>query len=194
MVQWWMFYVHTCKSVYCSQSWCNIPQRLQITVTTHKHTQGWNAHFHTDNFATILYISLCLILWCTCTVLLRDRVGWAPLDLWVITDEAPAPLSFSLLPPCVFEEWQSVTFLIWLKLPRGGGKTHRLLGLITSTFLAILCAVIWILTLSCWDDTCVQFLLTHMYIKCINVYTCAIHKQSITVTNIANSFFFQLLF
>lgn len=145
----------------------------------------------------MLYISLCLILWCTCTVLLRGRVGWEGF-LWtsgVTTGEAPPPLSFSLLPPCVFEEWQSVTVLIWFETSSGGGKTHRFLGLITSTFLAILCAVIWILTLSCWDDTCVQFLLTHMYIKCIYVYTRAIHKQSITVTNIANSssvFFFRL--
>lgn len=61
-------------------------------------------------------------------------------------------------------------------------ERRRFLGLITSTFLTILCAVVWILTLSCWNNTCVQFSLTHMYIKCIYVFTRAIHKQSITVT------------
>lgn len=174
------------------------PEVTEITVTTHTHTHTKvKCTFSHRQFCynTVYFSMFDTVVYMYCPATRPCEVGGVPLDFWVITGEVPPPLSFSLLPPCVFEEWQSVTVLIWLKLPRGEGKTHRFLGLITSTFLAILCAVIWILTLSCWDDTCVQFLLTHMYIKCIYVYTRAIHKQSITVTNIANSsfVFFQLL-
>lgn len=194
-----MFYVHTCKSVYCPQSWWNIPQRLHrlLFTHTHTHTKVKRTFSHRQFCYNTVYFSMFdTVVYMYCPATRPCGVGGVPLDFWVITGETPTPLSFSLLSPCVFEEWQSVTFLIGLKLPRGGGKTRRLLGLITSTFLTILCAVIWILTLSCWDDTCVQFLLTHMYIKRIYVYPRAIHKQSITVTNTANScfVFFQLLF
>lgn len=65
--------------------------------------------------------------------------GWGSFGLVDDNRRRPPPRSFSLLPPCVFEERRSVTFLR-LKLPRGGGKGVVSWGLITSTFLAVLCA------------------------------------------------------
>lgn len=85
--------------------------------------------------------------------------------------------SLSLLPPPVFEGRRSLCYLSLVRLVTEKLEIAVLLELITSTFLTLLCLCCrFIQILSCCDNTtCVYFLLTHMYIKCIYVYTCAIH-------------------
>lgn len=104
-------------------------------------------------------------------------------------------LLFLFLPPCVL--WRGDALprylsLVGLVTEKSLGKNKKnavLMELITSTFLTILC-------LCCRlnpDSFLVRqynmcLVLAHMYIKCISVYTRAIHaiKQSITVTIIDN--------
>lgn len=114
-------------------------------IFRHRHFCSNNVYYSV--FDTVVYMY--------CPPMMPCGVGSYGLD-----DNGWNTTSFSSL----YFEGVTVTFLIQLKYFQRGRKTCRLLGLITSTFLTILCAVIWILTLSCWD-TCVQFLLTHMYIN-----------------------------
>lgn len=92
------------------------------------HTLRRNAHFHThtDYFATwvnTVYFLICLILWCTCSVLLWCGVGGGVFFGLVGgtggggSDSAwRSPLSLSLLPPCVFEGRRSLCDLSPVRL------------------------------------------------------------------------------
>lgn len=173
---------------------------------THIHTLSKvkNAHFtptHRLFCYNTVYFLICLILWCKCSVLLwcgaggwrgsRGTPGWfrgGSVSVW-----ASPPLSlFTSL--CFLEGWRSPLLPFSGRAPDWKicgvkQKNAVLMELITSTFLTILC-------LCCRlnpDSFLVRqynmcLVLAHMYIKCISVYTRAIHaiKQSITVTIIDN--------
>lgn len=129
------------------------------------HTLRWNAHFntHTDYFATWLntvYFLICLILWCTCSVLLWCGVGGGvPLDSWVgqrrFRISVTVTFSRSLFYLLVFLRGDvlSVTFLSSGSWPKIWKKPFCWNWSQAHSWLFSVCAVVWIQILSCCDNT-----------------------------------------
>lgn len=134
---------------------------LPPTHTKVKRTLS-HRHTHTDYFATILYISwyvwYCGVHVVSCYDAVRGKgylwtSGWfrgGSVSVWVSRPR-------SLLPPCVFEGRRSLCYLLpvnWLMTEKFGGKKLFCWNWSQAhSWLFSVRAVVWIQTLSWWDNT-----------------------------------------
>lgn len=129
-----MFYVHTCKSVYCPQSWCDIPQRVtQITVPKHTHTYTHRHKGEMHIFTQTVLLQYCIFLYvwyCGVHVLSCYEAVWGGRGSFGLLGWSQVKrhlLFLSLFYLLVFLRSDSLLqFSSGLKLPRGGGKTSFL--------------------------------------------------------------------
>lgn len=180
-----VFYIHTCKSV-CLQSWFNVAQRLhrlllpQLQPPQHTHSSEMHIFRHRHFCSNNVYYSMFdTVVYMYCPPMMPCGVGSYGLDNgWNTT-------SFSLFFLLVFWGGDSYIshpveiFSAWKENVSSLGSDHKHIPDYSL----------------CCHLNPDSFLLRYMCPVLANshvykyVYTCAIHKQSITVTTIAISFF-----
>lgn len=178
--EWWNLSSPEAPELYCCYH-THTHTKVKRTLSKLRHTQTILLH------ELILYISWYVWYCGVHVVSCYDAVwggGGVSLDFWVgqrrFSISATVASSLSLLPLCVFVggDVPSVTLSRLARDWKVGKQNADLLELITSTFLTLLCPCCRLNPdsfLLRQFDMCLVLADSHVYIKCIYVYTCAIH-------------------